>query len=226
MAKSYHNYKSSLDQAVTDFKKEMRHETESLIMVDDILGEMAMIKRVYQDQNRILSLMANLSNKLNRNPDVRDEGPLTFSSETVQKDQKDDDFNETRRSASSRQMTARLRLLEEEAQRTRESVSCPVSIPETFLWALTNGHNLKIRTLLDLRQRQVNIQMAIDAKAQSDVASAQSEIVFVFTLYTVIFVSEIYGRGNGLQVKVKLVIRLMRRLQPGTPFLGHEPSCA
>jgi hypothetical protein len=51
----------------------------------------------------------------------------------------------------------------------------------------------QITTLLDLRQRQVTVEMALSSEAQSGILFKQSSILFIFTLATVLFVSFLSG---------------------------------
>lgn len=60
VTRAYGNYKALIGRRVEGFPsqmRQMRHETDNLIMIDDILGEMTMIQRVYHDQSWILSQM-------------------------------------------------------------------------------------------------------------------------------------------------------------------------
>ncbi|GAB1317925.1 hypothetical protein MFIFM68171_08135 [Madurella fahalii] len=69
------------------------------------------------------------------------------------------------RSIEDKHIIARLKHLEKDAQMVRKSIT----------------------TLLDLRQRQVTIDMALSSEAQSDMLFKQSSILFIFTLATVLF---------------------------------------
>lgn len=57
VAHSYAEYRKVLGKSGDSFAQGMRQETEYLVMADDILSELAMIKRVEQDQNLVGSAL-------------------------------------------------------------------------------------------------------------------------------------------------------------------------
>lgn len=49
----YETYRKSLGETVKNFEAAIKEETEYLLMIDDIINEIGMIKRVHQDQDKI-----------------------------------------------------------------------------------------------------------------------------------------------------------------------------
>jgi hypothetical protein len=103
-------------------------------------------------------------------------------------------FNDMR-SPKSQHMVARLKRLEEDAMRARNSVSNgndhATDLKNVKLtWTHVCG---QIITLLDLRHRQATTENAISSGKQADQLFTQSQALFVFTLMTIIFVCALSG---------------------------------
>jgi hypothetical protein len=103
-------------------------------------------------------------------------------------------FNDMR-SPKSQHMVARLKRLEEDAMRVRNSVSNGNDHATdlkngTLTWTHVRG---QIITLLDLRHRQATTENAISSGKQADQLFTQSQALFVFTLMTIIFVCALSG---------------------------------
>jgi len=106
----YADYRKSLGQTDKSFKKAIAHETDYLVMIDDVLDEIAMIRRVHQDQDHVIRcLKGNWGHAL----------PADHETDTAP-----GRSNESLRSPESRYVTERLERIEEDARRVRESVSC------------------------------------------------------------------------------------------------------
>ncbi|ORY11349.1 hypothetical protein BCR34DRAFT_327983 [Clohesyomyces aquaticus] len=154
VTKFYRHYKNSLGNSVEDFSRSIRQATECLIMVDDILNEMSMIRRVYRDQGRV---MLNMQTKMNHHGRSDTASSMGYNTEEW--------GYEGMRSTEDLHLIARLKHLETDAQMVREAIT----------------------TLLDLRQRQVSIEMALSSDVQSETLFKQSSILFIFTSATVLF---------------------------------------
>lgn len=57
-ARSYHWYRESLGSTADSFAQGVQQETDHLVMVDDILSELAMIRRVEQDQKLVFTAIS------------------------------------------------------------------------------------------------------------------------------------------------------------------------
>ncbi|KAK5658446.1 hypothetical protein OQA88_1835 [Cercophora sp. LCS_1] len=158
----YETYRKSLGETIKNFEAAIKEETEYLLMIDDILSEIRMIKRVQQDQDRISVAIAG-SDAVNFHPAAISVPRPTSSSPKLKDSQSDEDG--PLRSAASRHMITNLDRLEEDARRIRKSII----------------------SLLDLRQRQATTENAISSSKQSEILFAQSKVLFIFTGATVVF---------------------------------------
>ncbi|KAF7548810.1 hypothetical protein G7Z17_g6804 [Cylindrodendrum hubeiense] len=168
---SYRNYRKSLGKTEESFALAMKEETELLILVDDILSEIAMVKRVHEDQSQVC-----ISMKTEHEQDVIKHNEMRGSHRRPQTSQ-NDQFNEFQHGHGSfqdnnmtrplltRHPDAKLLRQEEDAKRVREAII----------------------TLLDLRQRQASTESAINSGQQSKMLFEQSKVLFVFTGATVLF---------------------------------------
>lgn len=58
VAQRYKDYEKSLGEIEKDFNNAMRRETRHLVMIDDIIDELAMLKRTHEDQTHVLNLFS------------------------------------------------------------------------------------------------------------------------------------------------------------------------
>jgi hypothetical protein len=145
----YESFKSALGTTMKKFPDAVRKETNLLVRIDDIVGEIAMIKRVLQDQDYVCVLV--------RAKAGLDKGSYTTASPTAgedgnQKDGSDVTMSEKTapivnfqhewamekgrndmRSPRSQHVISRLERLDEDANRVRKSVSFWVQIRVTAL---------------------------------------------------------------------------------------------
>lgn len=94
-----------------DFSRNIKLATKCLITIDDILNEMAMIRRVFRDQGRVLM-------SLQTTHDVGDGS----DSSSLEYDSAEWGF-EGMRSIDTKHVIVRLKHLEKDAMMVRESVS-------------------------------------------------------------------------------------------------------
>ncbi|KAK2615877.1 hypothetical protein N8I77_002601 [Diaporthe amygdali] len=148
----YSTYEASLGKGIEDFSRSIKLTTECLITIEDILNEMAMIRRVLRDQGRVLLSLQQTQNIGDDKDSLGDYSTAEWGFEGM-------------RSSEMKHVIARLKHLEKDATMVRKSIV----------------------TLLDLRQRQVAIEMAMSSETQSDILFKQSSILFIFTAATVLF---------------------------------------
>ncbi|KAL1866292.1 hypothetical protein VTK73DRAFT_4822 [Phialemonium thermophilum] len=175
----YSRYRESLGKTEESFASAVREETELLMAIDDILSEIAMIKRVHQDQAKVCGDMKTAegiiaqSAKKNHigSPRLGYESPTRpaptnrLVTESPQLDAASFQENHETNLVPSPHVATRLERLEEDAKRVRESII----------------------TLLDLRQRQASTESAINSGKQSQILFEQSKVLFIFTGATVLF---------------------------------------
>ncbi|GAB1312077.1 Hsp90 cochaperone [Madurella fahalii] len=132
----YKNLEHSINKMNENFVEHVKQEMNQLIEINDIIGELGMITRVFQDQERIVIdfLAAKRSGKVA--PKSNSSFETAFSHPALQY----------------------FKRLQEDATRVQQGIT----------------------TLLDLRQRETNLEEAIST-------TEQSSLLFVFTIATVVF---------------------------------------
>ncbi|KAL1880155.1 hypothetical protein Daus18300_001518 [Diaporthe australafricana] len=134
----YHKYRESLGETEQSFANAGKEETELLILIDDILSEIAMIKRAHEDQSQVCVAMKAEQDASQTLSNTRERSPHLFPSQKsptrppgLRHSQTGDihldlphfqDFNRARPTPTRRPDTKLLRQ-EEDARRIRESAS-------------------------------------------------------------------------------------------------------
>jgi uncharacterized protein with von Willebrand factor type A (vWA) domain len=125
----YEKFRTALGSAVKIFPDAIKEETELLVRIDDIIDEISMIKRVHEDQDHVCVALRIHHNMKERTSQAygtgnNDEGdpraPINARHEAAMEKGLND-----LRSPKSQHMVARLKRLEEDAMRVRNSVSIP-----------------------------------------------------------------------------------------------------
>ncbi|CAI6091552.1 unnamed protein product [Clonostachys chloroleuca] len=155
----YRDYRDSLGKAADDFATATQKATPHLLMADDILNELAIIRRVQQDRDRVGLL--SVGNGRRRRCRCQQSGRREDSPEGRSFYQHHSSTSNGEESLPLEEyghnhLSAAVERLEEDARR--------------------------IATLLDLRQRQASTEEVIQSRRQS-------LLLFIFTGATVIFVS-------------------------------------
>ncbi|PVH90468.1 hypothetical protein DM02DRAFT_734565 [Periconia macrospinosa] len=129
VTRCYERYRNSLPVTIKNFSKAIEEETEYLLMIDDILSEIGMVKRVQQDQNKIEVAMRDIlrhtaksstenSGTEAQNSPCKNRHGYGTGSQAVTPDLQDNPL----RSSESKHMIRKLERLEEDAKMTRKSV--------------------------------------------------------------------------------------------------------
>ncbi|KAI2622398.1 hypothetical protein GGR54DRAFT_598383 [Hypoxylon sp. NC1633] len=175
----YRRYRESLGMAEESFATAMKEETELLMTTDDILSEIAMIKRVQEDQSLVCIAMQ-AEEDIIAQSNKKDLGESPWRSQGTP----------TRPRPAQRSLTDNLRPESVSFQESHRNRPAPSPYPNTKL-ARQEEDAKRVResiiTLLDLRQRQASTENAINSGKQSQILFEQSKVLFIFTGATVIF---------------------------------------
>jgi hypothetical protein len=170
VTRCYSQYQDILGRVESNFAKAVEKETSYLVMIDDILDEISMIKRVAESQDQVLLQIEQLKERKEQSGST-DENTPWHGFKKPFRDQCND-----------------LERLEDDAKRVRKSVCSWRQLKIQSLGA-TMADSEQVTTLLELRQRQASTENVVSLREQSEILFQQSKILFIFTGATVVFVS-------------------------------------
>jgi len=161
---------------------DIRTEVKCLGEVKDVRDEINMIRNILEHQAHVFDEMITTSKR-----------QLEQGLDETSRREARDMLQQVIFDKTLETLHRRWKALDEDAERVEQSVSPNL---KTWRWifrmycGFADSESLQLNYLLDLKQKQANLDEAASASEESKTAAVQNQAVLVFTVVTVIFVSQ------------------------------------